>query len=120
MRTILLTLLLLCCLNSQAQNISYVEAKNSWYHIYDEDGKKTGALSSNLGELAGYGTEFIILKTKNWYYLYDGKGKKLKGLSRSTIGEVIAVTGKTFTSRHGNWIFTWDKDGKKISSHSAR
>jgi len=112
-------LLAVCCLSTQAQNISYVESTRSWYYIYDEGGKKIGSLSSNVGELVGFGSEFLIVKTNSWYYLYDGKGRKLKALSRSSIGEVVAVTGKTFTSRMGTWLYTWDKDGKKISTRSA-
>ncbi len=120
MRIFYMILLLLCSLNIQAQNISYVETTRSWYYIYDASGKKTGTLSGSVGELVGYGSEFLVVKTRSWYYLYDGKGRKLKGLSRSVVGEVVAVSGNTFTSRNGSWLYTWDKEGKKVSTRAAR
>jgi hypothetical protein len=53
---------------------------------------------------------------KNWHYVYDTQGKKL---SVNTVGEVLSVSGETFTSRLGNWIYFWDKNGKKIGSRPA-
>jgi len=47
------------------------------------------------------------------------KGKVLKALSVNTVGEVLSVSGETFTSRLGNWIYFWDKNGKKIGSRPA-
>lgn len=36
------------------------------------------------------------------------------------VGEILAVSGDTFTSRQGAWIYTWDKEGKKISTRAAK
>lgn len=55
-----------------------------------------------------------------WIQLYDAEGKKYKDLNANTIGEILSVSGETFTSRSGAWIITWDRNGKKISSRSAR
>ncbi|MBR5350182.1 MAG: hypothetical protein IK124_02985 [Prevotella sp.] len=120
MKKILTILLLVCSLQIQAQNISYVKTASSWYIIYDSSGKKTGSVSASLGELVGYGSEFLVLRKGSWYILYDSKGRRLRGLSRSSIGEVIAVSGNTFTSRLGSWIYVWSKEGKKLSSHYAK
>ena len=46
-----------------------------------------------------------IEETKNWYYVSD-------------VGEIVAVTNSTITSRKGSWIFTWSKNGKKISART--
>lgn len=120
MKKILILLLLVCSLQIQAQNISYVKTSSSWYIIYDSSGKKTGSVSASLGELVGYGSEFLVLRKDSWYILYDGKGRRIRGLSRSSIGEVIAVTGNTFISRLGSWIYVWNKEGKKLSVHNAK
>ena len=40
--------------------------------------------------------------------------------SASSIGQIIGVTGDTFTSRNGNWIYTWDRDGKKVNTRAVR
>ena len=120
MKKILTILLLVCSLQIQAQDISYVKTASSWYVIYDSSGKKTGSVSASLGELVGYGSEFLVLRKGSWYILYDSKGRRLRGLSRSTIGEVIAVSGNTFTSRLGSWIYVWSKEGKKLSSHYGK
>ena len=61
-----------------------------------------------------------IERSGSWYYLYDEGGKKYKTLSASSIGEIIGVTGDTFTSRNGSWIYTWDRNGKKINTRAAR
>ncbi len=52
--------------------------------------------------------------------LKEDEGKKYKTLNASTIGEVLTVSGDTFTSRNGSWIYTWDRDGKKINTRTAR
>jgi hypothetical protein len=47
---------------------------------------------------------------------YDINGKKICTLSKQTVGEVIGVSGNTFTSREGRWIKIYDKKGKKLKS----
>ena len=60
-----------------------------------------------------------IKTTGAWYQVYDESGKKVTTVSKQTVGEVIGVSGNTFTSRDGNWIKIYDKTGKKISTKSA-
>ena len=121
MKKILFTIILLFSgLSIHAQNISYIETTNAWYYIYDQDGKKIKTLSTNIGELQGFGTSFFIVKSGSWYHLYDAKGIKFKTLSVSYVGKVLSVTGDTFTSQLGSWIYTWNKEGKKISARSAQ
>lgn len=107
-------------LNLKAQSISYIETAYSWYYIYDQNGKKIKTLSTNIGELQGYCSSFLVVKSGSWYYLYDPNGRKLKTLSVSSVGEVLTVAGDTFTSRLGSWLYTWNKEGKKISTRPAR
>ena len=38
----------------------------------------------------------------------------------ASVGEILAVSGDTFTSRQGAWIHTWSKEGKKISTRAAK
>ena len=103
----------------KAQNISYIETTKNWYYIYDQDGRKTKTLSTNIGELQGFSSTFFVVKSGSWYYIYDSNGNKTKTLSESTVGKVLSVTGETFTSQVGPWIYTWSKEGKKISTRSA-
>ena len=120
MKKILFTLLLLFSgLSLHAQNISYIETTNAWYYIYDQDGKKIKTLSTNIGELQGFCSSFFIVKKGAWYYLYDAKGNVLKTLSVSYVGQVLSVSGDTFTSQLGSWIYTWNKEGKKINTRTA-
>ena len=104
----------------QAQDISHIETTKSWYYIYNQNGKKTKALSTSIGELQGFSASIFVVKSGSWYYVYDAKGNKLKTLSVSSVGKVLSVSGETFTSQAGSWIYTWSKDGKKISTRSAR
>ena len=113
-------LLMLSSIGLQAQSISYIETTKSWYYIYDQDGKKTKALSSSIGELQGYSASFFIVKSGPWYYIYDAKGNKTKSMSVYTVGNVLSVAGDTFTSQLGSWIYTWNKEGKKIATKAAQ
>ena len=105
----------------QAQSISHIETTKSWYYIYDQDGKKIKTLSTSQGELKGYSSTFYIIKQGSAFYVtYDVNGKRLYTFGAASVGEILAVTGDTFTSRQGAWIYTWSKDGKKISTRAAK
>lgn len=111
MRKLLTALLLMyAVMTLQAQSISHIETTRSWYYIYDQNGKKIKTLSTNIGELQGFSASFFIVKSSAWYYIYDAKGNKTKTLSTSSVGEVLSVTGDTFTSRLGSWVYTWSKE----------
>ena len=112
--------LLLASAGLNAQSISHIETTNSWYYIYDQNGKKTKTLSSNIGELQGFSSSFFVVKKGSWYYIYDAKGNKVKTMSENTVGKVLSVSGDTFTSQVGTWVYTWNKDGKKISTRTAQ
>jgi hypothetical protein len=120
---ILLTLVfvLLSVTNLQAQSISHIETTKSWYYIYDQDGKKIKTLSTSQGELKGYSSTFYIIKQGSAFYVtYDVNGKRLHTFGAASVGEVLAVSGNTFTSRQGAWIHTWSKEGKKINTRAAK
>ena len=118
-KAFLIMVMLLLAVVMKAQSISHIETTKSWYYIYDQDGKKTKTLSTNIGELQGFSASFFVVKSGVWYYIYDATGKKTKALSESTVGKVLSVTGETFTSQLGSWIYTWSKEGKKISTRAA-
>ena len=122
MKKLFTTLLLLMALTVQAQRqqkISYIEETKNWYYVYDEAGKKIGGLSrSSIGELKGWGGDFLVAKYYSFYRIYDAKGKVLKVMNVSDVGEIVGVSGQTITSQKGSWIYTWSKEGKKISVRS--
>ena len=107
-------------LSIQAQSISHIETTKNWYYIYDQDGKKIKTLSTSQGELKGYSSTFYIIKQGSAFYVtYDVQGKRLHTFGAASVGEILAVSGDTFTSRQGGWIYTWSKEGKKISTRAA-
>ena len=117
---IILMTMLAVAAHAQRQQISYVETTNYWYYVSDEAGKKIGGLSrSSLGELKGWGSDFLVAKYYSYYRIYDAKGKVLKAMNVSDVGEIVGVSANTITSRKGSWIFIWDKKGKKISAKPA-
>lgn len=122
MKKLFTTLLLLMALTVQAQRqqkISYIEETKNWYYVYDEAGKKIGGLSrGSIGELKGWGGDFLVAKYYSFYRIYDAKGKVLKVMNVSDVGEIVGVSGQTITSKKGSWIYTWSKEGKKISVRS--
>ena len=122
MKKLLLSIvLLLSVANFQTQSISYVEITKNWYYIYDQDGKKIKTISTSQGELKGYSSTFYIIKQGSAFYVtYDVNGKRLHTFGAASVGEILAVSGDTFTSRQGAWIHTWSKEGKKISTRAAK
>jgi len=117
---LILALTLLSMTNLRAQSISHIETTKNWYYIYDQDGKKIKTLSTSQGELKGYSSTFYIIKQGSAFYVtYDVNGKRLHTFGAASVGEILAVTGDTFTSRQGAWIHTWSKEGKKISTRAA-
>jgi len=116
-----MALLLLCVAGLRAQDIGYIETTNSWYYIYDQNGKKIKSVSKTQGELKGYSAKFYVLKQGSGFYVtYDVNGKRLHTFGVSTVGEILSVAGDSFTSRQGPWIYTWSKDGKKLGTRSAQ
>ena len=120
-KLVLSIVLLLSVANLQAQSISHIETTKNWYYIYDQGGKKNKTLSTSQGELKGYSSTFYIIKQGSAFYVtYDVNGKRLHTFGAASVGEILAVSGDTFTSRLGVWIYTWSKDGKKISTRAAK
>ena len=118
---ITLSLMWFSIANLQAQSISHIETTKSWYYIYDQDGKKIKTLSTSQGELKGYSSTFYIIKQGSAFYVtYDVNGKRLHTFGVSGVGEILAVSGDTFTSRQASWIYTWSKDGKEITTRAAK
>ena len=99
-----------------AQSISHIETTKSWYNIYDKGGRMIKTLSTGLGELVGYSSSFYIIKQKTGFFItYDVNGKLLHTFSAGVVGDILSVSGDTFTSRKDSWIYTWSKEGKIIS-----
>ena len=120
-KLVLSFVLLLSVANLQAQSISSIETTKNWYYIYDQDGKKIKTLSTSQGELKGYSSTFYIIKQGSAFYItYDVNGKRLHTFGTSSVGEILAVSGDTFTSRQRAWIYTWSKEGKKINTRAAK
>ena len=118
---ITLSLMWFSIANLQAQGISHIETTKNWYYIYDQDGKKIKTLSTSQGELKGYSSSFYIIKQGSAFYItYDVNGKRLHTFGVGSVGEILSVSGDTFTSRNGAWIYTWRKEGKKISTRAAK
>ena len=120
MQRILTILIMLMALTAvQAQKISYIETTRSWYHVYDENGKKVYTFSTTQGEVVAYSDTFYIVKHGSWYHTYDAKGHRIHTFAVSNVGDILSATGDTFTSRKGNWIYTWSKSGRKIATRAA-
>ena len=106
---------------AKKEGISYIETTKNWYYIYNQDGKKIRTLTTSQGELKGYSNTFYILKQgASFYMTYDVSGKRLHTFGAGSVGEILGVSGDTFTSTRGVWIFTGSKEGKKISTRAAQ
>ena len=120
-RQLFIAIMMLFAIGIRAQSISHIETTKSWYYIYDQDGKKIKTISTSQGELKGYSSTFYIIKQGSAFYVtYDVNGKRLHTFGAASVGEILAVSGDTFTSRQGAWVYTWDKEGKKINTRAAK
>lgn len=119
-KVLIILVVMLGSLETQAQKISNIETTRNWYHIYDDSGKKINSVSTTIGELKGYSADFYIMQHDVWIHTYSPTGKKLHTFTDSSVGRILSVTGDSFTSQKGVWIHTWSKDGKKISTRPAR
>lgn len=107
-------------IQAQQKEISHIETTKNWYYIYDESGKEIKTLyRSGIGDIKGWGKDFLVTKRGAYYLICDAEGKTLKTLGVQNIGEVVSVSSSTFTSRLGVWIYTWNKEGKKIQTRGA-
>ena len=127
MNRIIVTIVLILTvagLRAQSDNskaIGFIETTKNWYYIYDQNGRRMRTLSTRQGELKGYSSTFYILKEGTAFYItFDVNGRRIYTFGASTVGEILAVTGDTFTSRQGPWLHTWTKDGKKLSTRAAQ
>ena len=107
-------------IQAQQKEISHIETTKNWYYIYDESGKKIKTLyRSGIGDIKGWGKDFLVTKRGAYYLICDAEGKTLNTLGVQNVGEVVSVSSSTFTSRLGVWIYTWNKEGKKIQTRGA-
>ena len=101
--------------NIQSRSISYIETTTTWIHIYDERGKEIYTDDrARFGDVVGYSSSFFIVKKGSFYILYDVNIKPLDILLISNVGEILSVTGDTFTARHYSFVTTYDKTGKRL------
>lgn len=127
MNRIIFTIILLLSvtgLRAQSDNssaIGFIETTKNWYYVYDQNGRRLRTISTSQGELKGYSSTFYILKEGTAFYVtFGANGRRIHTFGASTVGEVLAVIGNTFTSRQGPWLHTWTKDGKKLSTRGAQ
>ena len=100
MKTIIVLGFLFAVVAVNAQSISHIETTKGWYNIYDQNGKMIKSFSTGLGELVGYSSSFYIIKQKTGFYItYDVNGKQLHTFSTGVVGDILSVSGDTFTSR---------------------
>ena len=95
-KLLIIMALLLSVVGLKAQSISHIETTKNWYHIYDQDGKKTKTLSATIGELQGFSSSFFVVKSGSWYYIYDATGKKTKTV---LISMSFCVLGRSLSRR---------------------
>ena len=118
-KILIIVSLLLVAKSIQAQSIGHIETTKSWYHIYDETGKLAKTISTSQGELMGYSAMFYIMKQGSYLMSYDIKGNRLHTFAVHEVGEIVSVTGDTFTSRRGSWIYIWSKEGRKMKTRTV-
>ena len=77
----ILLLFLSLTMSAQAE-ISRIEHRNNFYHIYNEKGREAKAVSDRIGTLVGHGSSFFIVRKNNFYMLHDEQGQDAFNIDR--------------------------------------
>lgn len=100
-----------------AQNnamISYVQTKNNWINVFDNNGKKIAQMPQSDNEVAGIDGSFFVLIKNGWISSYDINCKKISQMPSSN-NIVKCVAGETFTTEKNGWFIIYDKYCKEKS-----
>jgi len=100
-----------------AQNgvlISYVQIKNSWINVYDNNGKKISQMPQSDNEVVGIDGSFFVVVKNGWILTYDINCKKISQMPSSN-NIVKCVAGETFTTEKNGWFIIYDKYCKEKS-----
>lgn len=100
-----------------AQNdvlISYVQIKNSWINVYDNNGKKISQMPLSDNEVVGIDGSFFVVVKNGWILTYDINCKKISQMPSSN-NIVKCVAGETFTTEKNGWFIIYDKYCKEKS-----
>jgi len=96
--------------------ISDVQLKNKYYQVFDSSGKKIEEThETNVGELCGFSSDFMVFKKNKYYATYDENFKKIKEIHETNVGEFRVASGSTVTFCKNKYTATYDKFFKKIS-----
>jgi hypothetical protein len=100
--------------------ISDVQLKGSWYTVFDDNGKKIKDIQANyVGELCGFGSDFIVFVKGSFYSTYNESGNKIKDMQVNYVGNFRNASGSTIVFKNGSFIGTYDKDFKKLSERQG-
>lgn len=76
--SIFLLIFLALTMSAQAE-ISHIEHRNNFYHIYNEQGRLCKTLSTSIGDIiAVSGTTFTVRTKSGFMSVYNSKGEKVK------------------------------------------
>jgi N-acetylneuraminic acid mutarotase len=106
-----------CYFGISAQNnalISYVQIKNNWINVFDNNGKKISNMPQSDNEVVGIdGTFFVVIKN-SWIITYDINCERISQMPLSN-NIVKCVAGETFTTEKNGWLIIYDKYCKEKS-----
>lgn len=77
--------------------------------------KKEKKFESNVGELMGFSSEFIVFLKNKMYYTRDEKLKEIAKDFESNLGDYKNVAGRTVNFLKNKMIYTRDSKLKEIS-----
>lgn len=100
--------------------IADVTLKNKMYYVLDEKGKEIAHdWESNMGELMGFTSEFIVFLKNKMYYTRDEKMNEIAHDWETNLGDFKNAAGTIVNFVKNKMIYTKDKKLKEISHRWA-
>ena len=119
MKKFLLMATMLLSFGAINAQISDVQQKGNWLHVYGENNKELSHISINSSdEYLGMGSSFFVVKKGNWIHTYDYNSKEISHMSINRSDKFKSAGGSSFNIQKGNWIHTYDKNCKELSHRS--
>lgn len=110
---IILMMFLTICIDAHCRNIRYVEKKNYYYVMYDDNNRIIKSISIENGDFIGYSSKYMILSNNGYYMFYDENGKRFLSLSISNIGRIVKISDDYFIHHKDPYLMNYNVKTRK-------
>ena len=119
MKNLILLATILLTFGAVNAQISDVQQKGNWLHVYGENNKELSHISINSSdEYLGMGSSFFVVQKGSYIYTYDSKSNQIAYMSINSSDKFKNAGGNSFNIKKGSYIYTYDKKCNQLSYRS--